>query len=255
MELTKLAKTDPQALELYRQLKNATTTEEKEKAKENGKEYIQAYTEKETNTPETDTNAGTTPADPEPEAPEEEPEVETETDVAKDQGMVGSSDVPTDDIPEKPVQKIVEKKYDMSEPAFNPRLARMGITREEELFQQHVYVRKLTREEKFEIRRSIYQKKKQHMRAIQEDFAKRREEQKKQRLADPEYQKFVHQQKFVVRIVEALKAHCNIDWMLKNIDGLTVDVVRELLQKPANVNKFREQKEEFVPNFYKRFGK
>lgn len=252
MELTKLAKSDSQARELLRQLKNATTTEEKEKAKENGKEYIQTHTEKETGTTETDTNTGTTPANPEP-AAEQEPEVET--DMAEDQSMVGDPDVPTDDIPEKPVQKIVEKKYDMSEPAFNPRLARMGITREEELFQQHVYVRKLTREEKFEIRRSIYQKKKQHMRAIQEDFAKRREEQKKQRLADPEYQKFVHQQKFVVRIVEALKAHCNIDWMLKNIDGLTVDVVRELLQKPANVNKFREQKEEFVPNFYKRFGK
>lgn len=251
MELTKLAKTDPQALELYRQLKNATTTEEKEKAKENGKEYIQKIQQEtlQTSDPET-TDTGT-----EPEATEEKPEVETESDVAEDSGVVGDSDVPTDDIPEKPVQKIVDKKYDMSEPAFNPRLARMGITREEELFQQHVYVRKLTREEKFEIRRSIYQKKKQHMRAIQDDFAKRREEQKKQRNADPEYQKFVHQQKFVVRIVEALKAHCNIDWMLKNIDGLTVDVVRELLQKPANVNKFREQKEEFVPNFYKRFGK
>ena len=235
MELTKLAKTDPQALELLRQLKNATTNEEKEKAKQNGKEYIQTHTQEETNTPETPnpTDTGTEPA---------AETQETETGVAEDQGVVGDPDVPADDIPEKPVQKIVDKKYDMSEPAFNPRLARMGITREEELFQQHVYVRKLTREEKFEIRRSIYQKKKQHMRAIQEDFAKRREQQKQERLADPEYKKFVHQQKFVVKIVEALKAHCNIDWMLRNIDGLTVDVMRELLQKPANVNKFREQK-------------
>ena len=254
MELTKLAKSDSQARELLRQLKNATTTEEKEKAKQNGKEYIQTYTETETSTTETNTDTGTTHPDPEP-AAKEEPEVETETDLAEDSGVVGDPAVPTDDIPEKPVQKVVEKKYDMSEPAFNPRLARMGITREEELFQQHVYVRKLTREEKFEIRRSIYQKKKQHMRAVQADFAKRRQEQLAQRLADPEYQKYQHQQRFVVRIVEALKAHCNIDWMLKNIDGLTVDVVRELLQTPANVNKFREQKEEFIPNFYKRFGK
>ena len=251
MELTKLSKSDPQARELLKQLKNATTEEEKQKAKENGKAYIE-NTEAQVSAPETT----------EPSIPESETESETtkptedakpiETDMVEDQGVVGDNDV----APDEPVQtKIVEKKYDMSEPAFNPRLARMGITREEELFQQHVYVRKLTREEKFEIRRSIYQKKKQHMRAIQADFAKRRQEQLAQRLADPEYQKYQHQQRFVVRIVEALKAHCNIDWMLKNIDGLTVDVVRELLQKPANVNKFREQKEEFVPNFYKRFGK
>lgn len=248
MELTKLAKTDPQALELYRQLKTATTNEEKEKAKQNGKEYIQAHTETQINATE-----ATEPSISEPETTDPTEDAKPiETDLAEDSGVVGNNDL----VPDQPVQtKIVEKKYDMSEPAFNPRLARMGITREEELFQQHVYVRKLTREEKLEIRRSIYQKKKQHMRAIQADFAKRREEQLKQRLADPEYQKYQHQQKFVVRIVEALKAHCNIDWMLKNIDGLTVDVIRELLEVPANVNKFREQKEEFVPNFYKRYGK
>jgi hypothetical protein len=43
--------------------------------------------------------------------------------------------------------------------------------------------------------------------------------------------------------------------MLKNIPGLTVDIIRELLQTPANVNQFREQKAEFVENFYKKFGK
>ena len=248
MELTKLSKSDPQARELLKQLKNATTEEEKEKAKQNGKEYIQAHTETQTSAPET-----TDTAIPEPETTEPTEDAKPiETDLAEDQGVVGDHDV----VPDEPVQaKVVDKKYDMSEPAFNPRLAHMGITREEELFQQHVYVRKLTREEKIEMRRSIYQKKKQHMRKIQEDFAKRRAEQTAARLADPEYQKYQHQQKFVVRIVEALKAHCNIDWMLKNIDGLTVDVVRELLQVPANVNKFRQQKEEFVPNFYKRFGK
>ena len=41
MELTKLSKTDPQALDLLRQLKNASTDEEKEKAKNNGKIYIE----------------------------------------------------------------------------------------------------------------------------------------------------------------------------------------------------------------------
>ena len=38
MELTKLSKTDPTALELLRQLKGATTEQEKEKAKQNGKD-------------------------------------------------------------------------------------------------------------------------------------------------------------------------------------------------------------------------
>ena len=41
MELTKLAKSDPQARELLKQLKNASTDEEKQKAKENGKAYIE----------------------------------------------------------------------------------------------------------------------------------------------------------------------------------------------------------------------
>ena len=161
MTLTSLAKTDKTALELLRQLKSAQTDEEKEKAKQNGKEYIQKITEKETGTTETNTDTGTTPADPETTA-EKEPEVETETGVADDQGVVGDPDVPADDMDEKPVQKIVKKKYDMSEPAFNPRLAKMGITREEELFKLGVYVRKFTREEKILIRRSIYQKKKQY---------------------------------------------------------------------------------------------
>lgn len=253
MNLTSLAKTDKTALELLRQLKSAQTDEEKEKAKQNGKEYIQAITEKETSTTETDTDTGTTHPDPEP-AAEEEPEVETETDMAEHQGVVGNSDVPTDDIPEKPVQKIVEKKYDMSEPAFNPRLAKMGITREEELFKLGVYVRKLTREEKILIRRSIYQKKKQYMSATQDAFKKKQAEARAAKLADPAYQKYIHQQQLVLKVEEALKNHCNMEWMFKNIPGLTVEVLRELIQVPANANRFRAQKDVFIQNFDKKYG-
>ena len=240
MELTRLSKTDQTALELLRQLKSAPTEQEKQKAKENGKEYIQKKnqeTKLQTSNPETTT------------------QTTAETVVQETMGEHKNDDSINIVAPVHVVQKReVEAKYDMSEPAFNPRLAKMGITREEELFQQHVYVRKLTRQEKLEIRRSIYQKKKGYMKNIQEKFKQERAEKMAKLQADPEYQKYLHQQKLVIRVVEALKSHCNIDWMFKNIEGLTPDVLRELLKTPANVNKFNEQKAEFVKNFYKRFG-
>lgn len=236
MELTKLSKTDQTALELLRQLKSASTEEEKEKAKQNGKEYIETQKIQTSNPETTETTS-----------PETELVEENVVDNQTDSGVLAVAPVH--------VVKEVEKKYDMSEPAFNPRLAKMGITREEELFKMGVYVRKLTREEKIEIRRSIYQKRKKYMSNTQERFKKERAEKLAALQADPEYQKYKHQQKYVIRIVEALKAHCNIEWMFKNIEGLTVEVVRELLQTPANVNKFREQKETFVDNFYKKYGK
>ena len=239
-ELTKMAKTDPEAKELLSQLKNATTDEEKEKAKENGKKYIESLqAEIQTSNPEsTETTTGT----------EEEVVPETVVEHQDDNPVISVAPV---HVVQK---KEIDKKYDMSEPAFNPRLAKMGITREEELFKLGVYVRKLTRKEKIEIRRSIYQKKKQYMANVQDRFKQEREKQIAAKLADPEYQKYVHQQKYVVRIVEALKAHCNIEWMLNNIEGLTVDVIRELLKTPANVNAFRAEKDTFVQNFYKKYG-
>lgn len=250
MELTRLAKTDQTALELLRQLKGATTEEEKEKAKQNGKEYIQTLTEAKNDFPETPATSvpepENTPADPETTDEPDSPDPVADTDDSGElDSQPGNVDTP----------KIVDKKYDMSEPAFNPRLAKMGITREEELFQMHVFVRKLTREEKMEIRRSIYQKKKQYTHAVQTKFREERAKKLAALQADPEYQKYQHEQKFVLKIVEALKCHYNIDWMFKNIEGLDEKVMRELLEKPANVNKFREQKAEFVDNFYKRFGK
>ena len=244
MELTKIAKADPKASELLKQLKSATTEEEKQKAKENGKAYIESI-QNNTETP-VQTNVNEQITEPVQDTTEEIDPVEENKD------MVRSNDM---DIDSKVQTKVVEKKYDMSEPAFNPRLAKMGITREEELFQMHVFVRKLTREEKMEIRRSIYQKKKQYTRSTQNKFREERARKIAALQADPEYQKYQNQQKYVIRIEEALTNHYNIDWMLKNIEGLTVDVIRELLQIPANVNKFKEKKDTFVSNFYKRFGK
>lgn len=245
MELTKLSKTDETALDLLRQLKSASTDEEKEKAKKDGKEYIQALQEAPADTvPAEEVSATTTEADVEREASQDLEE-------DKDSDIV--SDPEPDDVDQEPV-KTVEKKYDMSEPAFNPRLAKMGITREEELFKLGVFVRKLTREEKIAIRRSIYQKKKKYTSTIQDSFKKKQAEARAAKLADPEYQKYVHQQQLVLRIEEALKNHCNMEWMFKNIAGLTPDVLRELIKVPANANRFKTQKEEFVKNFYKKYG-
>jgi len=249
MELTRLAKTDQTALELLRQLKSASTEEEKEKAKQNGKEYIQTLTESKNNVPET--TATTVP-----ESKDSTPSSETADEPASSDSMEDADDDCGLDSQSGDVDtpKVIDKKYDMSEPAFNPRLAKMGITREEELFKLGVYVRKLTRDEKIQIRRSIYQKKKKYMSGIQETFKKKQAEARAAKLADPEYQKYIHQQQLVLKIEEALKCHYNIEWMFKNIDGLNVEVMRDLLKVPANVNKFRAQKDVFVQNFYKKYG-
>lgn len=238
-ELTKMAKTEPEAKELLEHLKTATTDEEKEKAKQNGKEYIESL--------KAEIQTGDPESGEEPTSPEEEVVPESLADDQDDNSTVTSAPVHV-------VQKKIDKKYDMSEPAFNPRLAKMGITREEELFKMGVLVRKMTREEKIEIRRSIYQKKKQYMSNTQERFKEERAKKLAALQADPEYQKYVHQRKYVIRIIEALKAHCNMEWMFRNIEGLTVETLRELLKKPENANAFRAQKEDFVKNFYKKYG-
>lgn len=244
MQLTALAKEDQTALELLRALKAATTEEEKEKAKENGKAYIekvktiQTNEEKEPAAEET----GTT-----------DPVAEDTTPPAQDLEENQTGDY-SDSDSDSGEDKAIEAKYNMAEPAFNPRLAKMGITREEELFIKGIMVRKISKEEKLLIRRSIYQKKKKYTGDLQAKFKEKRETERAARLADPKYQEFQIQRKYILKISEALKAHNNIGWMLKNIDGLTVDVLRKLLEDPANVNEFRQYNENFVDNFKKKYG-
>lgn len=246
MQLTALAKEDQTALELLRALKNATTEEEKEKAKENGKAYIEKVKAIQTNEEKV----------PEPTAEEtgtKDPVAEDTTPPAQDleENQTGDS---ADSDSDSSEDKAIEKKYNMAEPAFNPRLAKMGITREEELFIKGIMVRKISKEEKLLIRRSIYQKKKKYTGDLQAKFKEKRETERAARLADPKYQEFQIQRKYILKISEALKAHNNIGWMLKNIDGLTVDVLRKLLEDPANVNEFRQYNENFVDNFKKKYG-
>lgn len=246
MQLTALAKEDQTALELLRALKNATTEEEKEKAKENGKAYIEKIKAIQTNEEK----------EPEPTAEETgttDPVAEDTTPPAQDLEENQASDSADSDS-DSGEDKAIEAKYNMAEPAFNPRLAKMGITREEELFIKGIMVRKISKEEKLLIRRSIYQKKKKYTGDLQAKFKEKRETERAARLADPKYQEFQIQRKYILKINEALKAHNNIGWMLKNIDGLTVDVLRKLLEDPANVNEFRQYNPDFVDNFKKKYG-
>ena len=246
MQLTALAKEDQTALELLRALKAATTEEEKEKAKENGKAYIEAQQKIQTNAekePEpTSEETGTTD-------PVEEDTTPPVQDLEENQtGDSANSDSDSDE------DKAIDAKYNMAEPAFNPRLAKMGITREEELFIKGIMVRKISKEEKLLIRRSIYQKKKTYSRNLQAKYKEKRETERAARLADPAYQEFQNRRKFILKINEALKAHNNLGWMLKNIDGLTVDVLKKLIEDQANVNEFREYDETFVDKFKKKYG-
>lgn len=244
MQLTALAKEDQTALELLRALKAATTEEEKEKAKENGKAYIEKVKTIQTNAEETPATEETGTTDP---------VAEDTTPPTQDleENQAGDS---ADSDSDSGEDKAIEAKFNMAEPAFNPRLAKMGITREEELFIKGIMVRKISKEEKLLIRRSIYQKKKKYTGDLQAKYKEKRESERAARLADPAYQEFQIQRKYILKISEALKAHNNIGWMLKNIDGLTVDVLRKLLEDPANVNEFRQYNENFVDNFKKKYG-
>lgn len=246
IQLTALAKEDQTALELLRALKNATTEEEKEKAKENGKAYIEKVktiqTNEEKESEPTAEETGTTDPVAEDTTPPAQDLEENQTDDSADSDSDSSED------------KAIDAKFNMAEPAFNPRLAKMGITREEELFIKGIMVRKISKEEKLLIRRSIYQKKKKYTGDLQAKFKEKRETERAARLADPKYQEFQIQRKYILKISEALKAHNNIGWMLKNIDGLTVDVLRKLLEDPANVNEFRQYNPDFVDNFKKKYG-
>lgn len=246
MQLTALAKEDQTALELLRALKAATTEEEKEKAKENGKAYIEAQ-----KTTSIQTNEEKEPISTAEETTDLVAEDTTPPVQDLEENQTGDS---ADSYSDSDEDKAIDAKYNMAEPAFNPRLAKMGITREEELFIKGIMVRKISKEEKLLIRRSIYQKKKKYTGDLQAKFKEKREKERAARLADPKYQEFQIQRKYILKISEALKANNNIGWMLKNIDGLTVDVLKKLIEDPANVNEFRQYNENFVDNFKKKYG-
>lgn len=245
IELKKLSATDETAALLVQSLKKATTDEEKQIAKENAQSYIASVQDDEK------------PAEPEQSEISEEnieqPEENTE-DKPVEVPVVDDKEPDSKDSEE--VDKSIEERKpsaDLSELALNPRLAKMGITREEELFLHGVLIRKMTREERIVMRRNIFNKKSSYSDNIQKAFKERQKEQRKKDRDDPEKQKFHRQRKFVERICEKLRAHNNIGNILKTVEGITPAIILELLENPANVAAFNIADRKFVENFKKRF--
>lgn len=261
LQIRNLSKTDERALELYNNLQKAETDDEKNKAKQEAQEYIQSISNDggensgnggESQNTETETTNDT----------ESEDSTRVEESVAGDEECDNQPvSVDTLSVPETPLQgnseadKENEKALtDLSAPAFAPRLAKCGITREEELFLHGVFVRKMDREEKILMRRSIYNKKTLRNAQIQAEFKKKRIEQKQRDANDVEKQRYHQERKYVNAIVDALNSHCNLGWIFANIEGLTPDIVREFLKKPGYVNAFRQANPKFVENFKKKYG-
>lgn len=247
LQIRNLAKSDAKAAEILEQLKTAESEDEKESAKQNAQTYLQ---EVQTNS---DSSEDTTVPSPDPVVTEEDGTDNRKLcDETSDEG--NPQDGITDKSESTQEESHEEIKTDLSQPAFTPRLAKFGITREEELFLKGVFVRKMSREEKILMRRSIYQKKTLGNAKIQAEFKAKRIAQKQQDRNDPEKQKFHQERKYIAAIVNALEQHKNLGWIFSQIEGLTPDIFRELIQKPGNVNTFRQANQKFIDNFKKKYG-
>lgn len=232
-QLLKLAKTDEKAAALFNDLKEAQTDEAKETAKSAAQAYIQACDRIQT---------------PESEVEEVDQILETIEET------VVQAEVVAEPVPQVETEEVNKLIFDMSAAAFNPRLAKMGINREEELFLKGVCVRKLSHEDKILMRRSIYNKKHAYMDGKQKEFKKQRAKAMAKAANDPAAIKYHNQRKYVDKIIEALRAHKNFTWMFTNIKGLTPEVMKELLQNQGNVNLFRAEYRPFVEKFNKKYG-
>ena len=67
-------------------------------------------------------------------------------------------------------------------------------------------------------------------------------------------QQYHQDRKLVSAIVNALENHCNIGWIFNHIEGLTVDIFKELIKKPGNCNAFRQANPNFLDNFKKKYN-
>lgn len=249
LQIRNLSKTDPQAAELFEQLQKAETDDQKELAKQNAQNYIQEIQSQQTSDP-TPTN------DVAPETVSQDIKHSDETDVeVVDNGSTeNGQESPEDTGKSTQTSEKDTSLMDLSAPAFNPRLAKCGITREEELFLHGVFVRKMNRDDKILMRRSIYQKKTELANRIQAEYKAKRIAQKEKDANDPEKQRYHQQRKYVNAIVDALSNNCNLTWLFNNIEGLTVDVFRELIQHPGNRNAFTQANPAILDNFKKKFG-
>lgn len=171
------------------------------------------------------------PADAEPEMPVQEPAKNTEPELSpQEQSTVVASPAP-----------------DMNEPALNPRLAKIGITREEELFIQGVVIRPMSRQDRILVRRSIANKKDKYQKELMAEYKERQKEAKKRALTDPAVIAFNRKQKFVMQIRDAFQQNWNFDAIFSKIDNFTTNDMDELI-KDSDVLKLFEQ---YYPNFEK----
>ena len=247
LQIRNLAKSDAKAAEILEQLKTAETEDEKESAKQNAQTYLQEV--------QTDSGSSEDTTVPSPDPVVTQQDGENSGQLCPETSDEGNSKDGSPSESESTQEESCEEiKTDLSQPAFTPRLAKFGITREEELFLKGVFVRKMSREEKILMRRSIYQKKTLGNAKIQAEFKAKRIAQKQQDRNDPEKQKFHQERKYVAAIVNALEQHKNLGWIFSQIEGLTPDIFRELIQKPGNVNAFRQANQKFIDNFKKKYG-
>lgn len=249
LTIRNLAKTDTVAAELFDLLKKAETDEEKETAKQKAQDYINQINDNNRAIDDTETK-------------DSQEEVVAESPVEEDSVVDSGKDIATDNsdtVPDNTDTRLVEEekeisKTDLSGLAFTPRLAKCGITREEELFLNGILTRKMNREEKILMRRSIYEKKTKKNAEMQALFRAKRLAQRQKDLNDPEKQKFHQERKYVAAVVKALENRKNFVWIFSQIDGLTPDIMRELLKKPEIASAIKQEKASFITDFYKKYG-
>lgn len=140
---------------------------------------------------------------------------------------------------------------DMNEPALNPRLAKIGITREEELFIQGVVIRPMSRQDRILVRRSIANKKDQYQKELMAEYKERQKEAKKRALTDPAVIAFNRKQKFVMQIRDAFQQNWNFDAIFSKIDGLTIHDMDELIKDSDVLNLFEQYYQGFEKNYLK----
>ena len=153
--------------------------------------------------------------------------------------------------PQEQSTVVASPAPDMNEPALNPRLAKIGITREEELFIQGVVIRPMSRQDRILVRRSIANKKDKYQKELMAEHKERQKEAKKRALTDPAVIAFNRKQKFVMQIRDAFQQNWNFDAIFSKIDNFTTNDMDELI-KDSDVLKLFEQ---YYPNFEKDYLK
>lgn len=244
LTLRNLCKTDAKAAELFQQLQTAGTDDEKNKAKQQAQEYIQTLQS---------TESSDKPAETDSVAENQDNVIVADSeDTVDDSAVSVQEDAENDETVEESKEEI--KSTDLSLPAFSARLAKSGITREEELFLHGVFVRKMSRDEKIAMRRSIYQKKTLRNAQKQAEYKAKRIAQRKKDAQDPEKIKFHQERRVMFSLINAITEHKNLGWVFSNIEGLTPDIFREIIKTPANVNAIRQVNPSFIDNFNKKYG-